>query len=64
MPEDLTFEEYISFGKYNADEENDGLGIDDFEIFAYVEDLTELERLRTAETFDWRLVDILEVHYA
>jgi hypothetical protein len=64
-PEELRFEEYISFGEYNEDEENDGLGVSDLFIFGYVDSLEELETMKTTNpNFDWLLVEIIEVHYA
>jgi hypothetical protein len=63
MPEDLTFEDYVSFGTYDEDEETDGQGISDLVVFAYLDDLQHLERCRTSNDFDWRLVEILQVHY-
>ena len=64
-PEELRFEEYISFGEYNEDEENDGLGVSDLFIFCYVDSLEELETMKTTNpNFDWLLVEIIEVHYA
>ena len=63
-PEDLVFEDYISFGEYNEDEENDGLGVSDLIIFGYVDSLEELEGMKTTNpNFDWLLVEVLEVHY-
>lgn len=64
MPEDLVFEEYISFGEYDEDNENDGLGVSDLIIFGYVDSLEELESMKTTNpNFDWLLVEIIEVHY-
>jgi hypothetical protein len=63
MPEDLVFEEYISFGKYDPDEENDGLGVNDFEVFAYADSIEHLEQMKYTSEYDWRLVTIKEVHY-
>jgi hypothetical protein len=63
-PEELIFEDYISFGKYDPDEENDGLGVNDFEVFAYVNSIEELQTYTTDNpSYDWLLVEIKEVHY-
>ena len=65
MPEDLVFEEYVSFGEYDEDNENDGLGVDDLYVFAYVDSLEELETMRSSNpNFDWLLSEIIEVRYA
>ena len=64
-PEEQTFEEYISYGHYNEDEENDGLGVSDLVIFYYVKDKEELEQLKNTETNrEWLVREIIEEHYA
>jgi len=64
-PEDLVFEEYISFGSYDEDNEDDGLGVSDLTIFYYVKDIEELESLKhTENNREWLLSEIIEVHYA
>jgi len=65
MPEELIFEEYVSFGNYDENEEKDNHGIHDFYVFAYVNSLEELETMRSSNpNFDWLLSEIVEVHYA
>lgn len=67
MPEELQFQEYISFGEYDEDSEQDGFGVDDFFIFSYVDSLEELQRMEGKLdnlNFDWLLTEIGEVHYA
>ena len=65
MPEELIFEEYVSFGNYDGDEEKDTHGVQDFYVFAYVNSLEELETMRSSNpNFDWLLSEIIEVHYA
>ena len=64
-PEDLVFEEYISFGSYDEDNEDDGLGVSDLTIFYYVKDIEELENLKhTENNREWLLSEVIEVHYA
>ena len=64
-PEEHTFEEYISYGQYNEDEENDGLGVSDLVIFYYVKDREELEQLKNIEANrEWIVREIIEEHYA
>ena len=64
-PEDLVFEEYISFGSYDEDNEDDGLGVSDLTIFYYVKDIEELESLKhTENNREWLLSEVIEVHYA
>jgi len=64
-PEEHTFEEYISYGQYNEDEENDGLGVSDLVIFYYVKDREELEQLKNTEANrEWIVREIIEEHYA
>ena len=63
-PEELTFEDYISFGEYNEDDEDDGLGVPDFTIFGYVDSLEILQETGfTNPDFDWVLVEIGALHY-
>ena len=63
-PEHLTFEDYISFGQYDEDEETDGLGVDDLYIFAYVDDLETLKSYTSPNRdFDWTVVELIQVHY-
>jgi hypothetical protein len=55
------FEEYISYGEYNPDEENDGFGVHDSFIFYYVKDYEELEALRQSENGrGWVIKEIIE----
>ena len=64
-PEDLVFEEYISFGSYDEDNEDDGLGVSDLTIFYYVKNIEELESLKhTENNREWLLSEVIEVHYA
>ena len=64
-PEEHTFEEYISYGQYNEDEENDGLGVSDLVIFYYVKDREELEQLKNTETNrEWIVREVIEEYYA
>ena len=63
-PEDQVFEEYISYGEYNPDEEDDGFGISDFTIFYYVKNYEELEGLKYPETNREFIVrEIIEEHH-
>jgi hypothetical protein len=63
-PEEHTFEEYISYGQYDEDEENDGLGVSDLVIFYYVKDREELEQLKNTEANrEWIVREIIEEHY-
>jgi len=60
MP-DLEFEEYISYGEYIEDEEEDSFGVHDSFIFYYVKDYEELEALRQPEEGrGWILKSIME----
>ena len=64
-PEETTFEEYISFGQYDEDNEDDGLGVPDLVIFYYVKDRQELEQLKYRENNrEWIIREIIEEHYA
>jgi len=64
-PEENTFEEYISFGQYDEDNEDDGLGVPDLVIFYYVKDRQELEQLKYRENNrEWIIREIIEEHYA
>ena len=58
------FEEYVSYGEYNADEEDDGFGVSDFTIFYYVKNYEELEALCQPENGrGWTMQEIIEEHH-
>lgn len=64
---DICFQEYVSFGEYNEDNETDTFGISDLLIMAYVDSLEELQRMEGIpdnSSFDWLLTEIVEVHHA
>jgi hypothetical protein len=64
MPEELVFEEYVSFGNYDEEEEDDGLGMQDLHIFCYVEGVEELESMKYANpNYEWLVSEIVELHY-
>ena len=63
----ICFQEYVSFGEYNEDNETDTFGVSDLFIMAYVDSLEELQRMEgnpENPSFDWLLTEIGEVHYA
>ena len=58
------FEEYLSFGEYDEDEESDGLGTPDAFVFFYADGVSDLDnytQLKSKE--DWFIEEVVEVIY-